>query len=355
MSFATAQTYFYLESLSITPPEPAPGEDICITVSGLKSTPCVYEEIFEVYAVSDGELMLDMCFQDTGFCLPVLWPWDTTYCIPGLPVGSYILTLGGCNHDAMGLTFSFNVAGAETPQAGFSADPPQGCVPAVIAFTNQSVNANIFQWNFGDGSTSTEENPTHVFSSAGSYNVILTATNSGSGVSDQTTSVVVVFPQPQVELGADTTITTDQTLTLNAGAGFSSYLWNDGSTTAFLQIVGSQLSPGTYSYAVTVTNGQGCQGTDQIEVTVTLPSGLTETPQFPEFLVYPNPVSDILYYSTEADIVRVEWVDMSGRVLYQVPPDNKRYLRVPDVEDGVYLLKAFTSEYSYGVKVVVER
>ena len=356
LSTASAQpTFFYFGNLTITPPNPAPGEEICFTVSGIKSTPCVYEEFFELVSLGGSDLSLDMCFNDTSICIQILWPWDSTICIPGLPAGEYNLKLGGCNHTGLGQSFGFTVSGTAAPQAAFTADPDEGCAPLEVAFTNQSLNADSWLWDFGDGQTSTLENPVHAFSASGSYTVKLTATNTGSGLSDVATFAVVVFPLPQVDLGPDTTITTQQVLTLNPGPGFSSYLWNDGSTTAFLQVVGSLLSPGSYTYSVTVTNGQGCEGVAEITVTVTLPSNTEDQPLFPEFLVYPNPAQGILYLETEAKIELVQWLDMTGRVIFQGEPDSRTHLRVPDTADGVYLLKAFTKEYSYGVLVELRR
>jgi len=64
-----------------------------------------------------------------------------------------------------------------------------------VSFTNNSndVNDDIvsYSWNFGDGSTSTEENPTHVYASTGAYDVTLTVTDSEgqTGVSTETVSV----------------------------------------------------------------------------------------------------------------------------------------------------------------------
>ncbi len=355
LSALAQPTYFYVGFVLISPTDPVPGEEICITVTGIKSTPCVYEETFEVYPLGGNDLALDMCFNDTSICIQILVPWDTTYCIPGLPAGNYSLILGGCGHDGMGLSFGFAVGGATAPEALFSADPPTGCGPLEVYFKNESVNADQFQWDFGDGIFSTEENPIHVFTAPGSYNVTLTAINSISGESDEGTITVTVFPSPSVDLGADTTITTEQVLTLNAGTGFSSYLWSTGATTAFLQIVGSALSPGDYTYTVTVTNAQGCEGSAQITVTVTEPSGVADLSGFPEFRVYPNPARDLLNLDTKADIQFVQWLDLTGRVLYEGVPDNRIQLRVPPVADGVYLLKAFTDEYSWGVVVGVRR
>ncbi|HKK61009.1 MAG TPA: PKD domain-containing protein, partial [Bacteroidales bacterium] len=46
-----------------------------------------------------------------------------------------------------------------------------------IVFTNFSENAVSYSWDFGDGETSTEENPTHTYAETGTYTVVLTAMN----------------------------------------------------------------------------------------------------------------------------------------------------------------------------------
>ena len=51
-----------------------------------------------------------------------------------------------------------------------------------VSFMNFSQNAETYSWNFGDGETSTEENPVHTYAEVGNYTVVLTATNS-AGVS----------------------------------------------------------------------------------------------------------------------------------------------------------------------------
>ena len=47
-----------------------------------------------------------------------------------------------------------------------------------VSFTNTSVNATSYLWDFGDGTTSTEKDPLHQYSSAADYNVLLTVSNS---------------------------------------------------------------------------------------------------------------------------------------------------------------------------------
>ena len=53
---------------------------------------------------------------------------------------------------------------------------------ATVTFVNAAKNATSYLWNFGDGSSSTQAAPTHVFSSPGCYIVRLTATGPGGAV-----------------------------------------------------------------------------------------------------------------------------------------------------------------------------
>lgn len=81
------------------------------------------------------------------------------------------------------------------PMAVFSVSLSQ----ATASFTNNSLNATSFSWNFGDGNSSTEENPTHTYTQSGSYTVELTA----MGIGTHTTSenIMVTIPN-ESNLGA---------------------------------------------------------------------------------------------------------------------------------------------------------
>jgi len=64
------------------------------------------------------------------------------------------------------------------PKAAFTTDKSSYYLTEPITFTNTSVNAVSYSWNFGDGQKSTERIPTHAFTSQGTYNVVLTVNNS---------------------------------------------------------------------------------------------------------------------------------------------------------------------------------
>jgi len=66
---------------------------------------------------------------------------------------------------------------AEGVTADFTYGPTPVLVGRAVNFTNLSRNATAYEWDFGDGGTSTAANPTHTYSTAGTYTVVLTATN----------------------------------------------------------------------------------------------------------------------------------------------------------------------------------
>jgi PKD repeat protein len=66
----------------------------------------------------------------------------------------------------------------EPPIAAFSALPTYGKVPLNVSFIDNSTGSpTSWKWNFGDGNTSTEQNPTHLYSKSGQYAVTLTVNN----------------------------------------------------------------------------------------------------------------------------------------------------------------------------------
>jgi Zn-dependent metalloprotease len=85
------------------------------------------------------------------------------------------------------------------PIADFTAYPLSGGVPLTVNFTNQSQGAASLLWDFGDGGTSTEQDPTHTYTAIGVYTVTLTATNQfGSDIMKKVDYITVTAPQPPI-------------------------------------------------------------------------------------------------------------------------------------------------------------
>ncbi len=117
-----------------------------------------------------------------------------TFGSPGL----YTVTLsvngpGGSSN----VTRQINVTSPTAPVAGFTQDRTAGVAPLTVQFTDQSSGSvSSYLWNFSDGSTTTERNPVHTFTTPGTYNVFLTVTGAGgsSSVTRQITVNSVIPP-----------------------------------------------------------------------------------------------------------------------------------------------------------------
>jgi len=103
---------------------------------------------------------------DAGIANPVASPNTTT---------TYTVTVSNAQCSATG-TVTVNVAAQIG--AGFVPDTTQGQAPLNVEFSNSTASATTYFWDFGDGSTSTDVNPTHIYTDAGSYTVLMIATNS---------------------------------------------------------------------------------------------------------------------------------------------------------------------------------
>ncbi|MEO1713100.1 MAG: PKD domain-containing protein [Bacteroidota bacterium] len=294
LSSLNAQTFFYLDDVQISPTDPSPADEVMVTISGLKSTPCAFQEYTNI-SVNGDQANIDMCWNDTAACIQVLDPWVETYSLGMLNAGNYTLNLGGCNHSGLGNTYTFSVSGQVAPTAIFEYSADGGCAPAFVEFTNLSINADTYLWDFDAAGTSTEENPGITFTSPGNYTITLEATNSSTGETDifMLEDAVIVYATPNITLGPDMTINDDESITLSPGPGFAEYEWSDGSTAEELVFEGSTYGPGTHNIIVMVTDFNGCLGEAIVTITVEEgPNGVFAPGKNATFLsASPNPTT----------------------------------------------------------------
>ena len=160
-----------------------------------------------------------------------------------------------------------NLTANDPPAAAFVGTNLTTCGNSTtVAFTDQSTNTpTSWAWNFGDGGSSTQQNPSHNYTAAGTYNVTLIATNAnGSDTLVKTAYVTLVAPISITATGsavgcgqANGTVTT----TTTGGTGTYVYDWTGSAqNTANLSNVGA----GTYT--VTVTSSV-CSATASATVT----------------------------------------------------------------------------------------
>ncbi|MEM9919591.1 MAG: PKD domain-containing protein, partial [Bacteroidota bacterium] len=87
--------------------------------------------------------------------------------------GVYPVSLVAVNQYACRDTFSDDLRIYPKPEANFAIGDAEGCEPVTVLFDNKSKNANYHKWNFGDGQSSEERNPLHIYETQGQYDVEL--------------------------------------------------------------------------------------------------------------------------------------------------------------------------------------
>src|SRR5690606_25687507 len=96
-----------------------------------------------------------------------------------------------------------NSVSAQAPVAAFSANKTTGCSPVVVQFTDLSTGTpTSWYWDLGNGGNSSLKNPSTTYFSAGTYRVILTASNSNGSTKD--TTYITVYASPTLVFTADT-------------------------------------------------------------------------------------------------------------------------------------------------------
>jgi gliding motility-associated-like protein len=149
--------------------------------------------------------------------------------------------------------------------------PANGCVPYNAQFTNTSLGGIDFLWDFGDGSTSTAVDPTHLYPVAGTYTVKLIAYDSSTcNKIDSTTLSISIFNIPTANFTASPNpgLENKPTQFTNLSVGSSSYSWNfgDGGTSTEVNPLYQFTSTGTFNVCLQAISPAGCIDTFCLDV-----------------------------------------------------------------------------------------
>jgi len=170
-----------------------------------------------------------------------------------------------------------------SPVAAFSAHPTSGKAPLIVKFTDKSTGKPTkWKWDFGDGTTSTKQNPTHKYSKVGSYTVRLTVINAKSSNTAIKTDYIKVVTKPVANFSAKPTsgkvpLTVDFT---DQSTGIATkWKWNfgDGTISREKNPKHQYLQEGNYKITLTVSNAAGSNTvtkTNFIKVTTNTKPGI---------------------------------------------------------------------------------
>lgn len=283
----------------------------------------------------------------TGNPATVLYPTAGTY-----QVRLTVVDANGCT--------SVNTATCETtivvawrPVASFSATPLQGCPPLTVTFLNQSIYANAYLWDFGDGTPlSTLPNPTHTYTASGEYTVTLYAIAAGGRDTAIVQNQVVVYPVPVADFSVFPPILyeADTAYFVSQAQGATSWLWlfgdplNPAASSTLPDPVYFYAQPGRYTVTLIVQNLYGCRDTltkPEAVIKLSNPSGPSSLATFPQEAVrlWPNPFSESVQILLPNEAFLVLYDSRGERVWEASLPKGGHVLPFVELSGGLYFLR----------------
>lgn len=152
---------------------------------------------------------------------------------------------------------------------------------------------------------------------------------------------VTIRALPVIDLGDDISILENESQTINAGEGFSSYTWNDQTGTNLYTASGTDLGLGEHILRVEVENEFGCVNSDTMKITVSAVDGLGEFISI-EFSVYPNPAEDFIRIDWNRDLyqeIQMTIVDLTGKAMQShMLRERGEEINIAALKSGSYYL-----------------
>ena len=151
------------------------------------------------------------------------------------------------------------------PFSLFDMSTTETCAGETVDFTNNSVDYDTVLWDFGDGNTSTDINPSHIYTQAGTYQINLQITETATAQTDNIQQSLMVNTLPATSISSSLSFPAcyDETVSLTADANNMNYLWSTGETTQSIDITNA----GTYSVQITNPTTSCQVDSDNVNVT----------------------------------------------------------------------------------------
>ena len=275
---------------------------------------------------------------------------------------TYIVTV--TNSCGTSIQDSVRVLFNPPPNLNISTNGGNSCVPASVSFFDNSTSSNLYDpitnwfWDFGDGSNSINQNPSHTFSTVGTYSVYLTITTNGGCTNNNTSlpSIVNVYPYPTaifsvnsmvLNLPYDVLVCTNQSV----GAMQSNWNFGDGNSSALTNPTHNYSSVGFFEIDLVVTNEFGCSDTSKLkimtEADVIFPNAFSPNLEGPSGgYYYPGSLDNDIFFPYTSGVIdfKFQIFNRWGELIFETE-DIKQgwdgYYRGKICQVGVYVWKAY--------------
>lgn len=245
------------------------------------------------------------------------------------------------------------------PVADFEGFPTSGNIPLIVDFTDLSTgDIDTWEWDFGDGNTSTDQNPQHTYSSAGLFTVSLIV--NGPGGADTATFEDYIFTTieaPVAEFEGSPTMGEAPllvTFTDLSTGDIDTYKWyfGDGDSSDIQNPQHEYQFPGNFTVTLEVS-GPGGTGTEVKIDYILIPVGINND-ESEAILVYPNPTTETIniVFPSTADR-ELKLISLSGELVFsKKTTGSKESIEVSDLPSGIYNLEIQDDSTVSSVKIV---
>ena len=251
-------------------PDSGPGETDCDILPGIVNNDGPYCEGQTIHLTVNEQMNATYAWTGPD-------GWTSTLQNPTRPdctvdmAGTYtcVTTIG-----TQSTTATTEVSIYQQPAPSFTAPPV--CYGDATHFVGIATGTNVanYEWDFGDGETSTEQNPSHIYASAGTYEVTLIVTAEDGTCPGETTQTVTVNAQPVADAGEDQNLPYPGLTAQLSGSGGSDafqYQWDPADKVVDANSPNTQTIElfGDVDFVLTVTNPQGgCSSTDTVTIRI---------------------------------------------------------------------------------------
>ena len=214
-------------------------------------------------------------FTDTSTGDPYQWFWDFgdgetsnarnpshVFTAPGAYQVMLVAT-NACGADTLVDPGSLIVQAPPIPEADFTLDPSTGCLPVTVDFSDASSGSiDSWLWDFGDGGTSAEQNPTHEYTASGAFDVTLIVTNVGGADTLTVAGAVSVGLPPVAAFVLSDTLGVaplNVVFSDESTGSIDTWFWDfgDGATATVSDPQHEYTAPGIYTVSLIVANECG--------------------------------------------------------------------------------------------------
>jgi len=209
---------------------------------------------------------------------------------------------------------------------------------------------------------STDETTQSIVATGSGETMFWAEVTNTDGCSSTDTVYINFATIPEVNLGADTAVCGDVSITLDAGNTGSSYLWSNGLTSQTIVVDTLGFGYGEQDISVEVTNESGCFDLDEVNIVFVNCTGIDEQTSM-DVVVYPNPANGIFnveLISESNNPVNIKVINVAGTLVYNldnivVSGTRTEKVDISNFADGNYTVVVTGKGISSTKKVVLRK